>query len=210
MEQATKSTGSSPVNLRSKKFIALLAGAAILLILIVWIISTRQSLINKEEEVNKQWGEVQNTYQRRLSLIPNLVSVIKGTTQFESSTLVDVINARMNEASRGTGQAPTVDNYRQQTQLQDSVAQSVNRVIAVVENYPDLKATQQFRGLQAQLEGTERRIKFARSDFNKAVREYNTKVRSFPSNIIAGMFGFKRKEGFTAEAGADKAVEIKF
>lgn len=210
MEQTTKSTGSSSANLRSKKFIALFAGGAILLILIVWIISTRQSLINKEEEVNKQWGEVQSTYQRRLSLIPNLVSVIKGTTQFEGGTLVDVINARMNEARRGIGQAPTSDNYQQQTALQDSVAHSVNRVIAVVENYPDLKATQQFRGLQAQLEGTERRIKFARSDFNKAVREYNTKVRSFPSNIIAGMFGFKRKEGFIAEAGADKAVEIKF
>jgi LemA protein len=207
--QASRPSNNS-VNQQRKKFIVLFAIGALVLIIIVWLIATRNALVDKEEAIARQWSEVQSTYQRRLNLIPNLVSVVQNSTEFEKTTLIDVINARAKAAQTIMNGPPTAEGLEQQTAMQDSLAQSANRAIAVIENYPDLKAGQQFRGLQAQLEGTERRIKFARSDFNKAVFEYNSKVRSFPTSIVANIFGFKRKEGFTADADADKAVEIKF
>jgi LemA protein len=181
----------------------------VLALLIVFVAATYNSLIQKEEKVNKQWAEVQNTYQRRLDLVPNLVSIVKGMSGFEQGTLEQLATARSN-ALKGMRAEVTAANYNQQQALQDSLASAANRVIAVIEKYPELKGTDAYSGLQTQLEGTERRIKVARNDFNESVAVYNRKVRGFPGNIVAGMFGFSRKEGFEADSGTEKAVEIKF
>jgi len=153
---------------------------------------------------------VQNTYQRRLDLIPNLVNVVKGVSEFEQTTLQKIAEARSNALAGLSNNEITGSNYQRQQALQDTLASNTNRLIVVIEKYPVLKGTAAYSGLQTQLEGTERRIRVARNDFNEAVATYNKKVRSFPTNLIAGLFGFKKKEGFEAVAGSDKAVEIKF
>ena len=189
-----------------KKYTGYIVGG-IVAVLIIYTITLYNSLVNKEEKVKQQWSEVQNTYQRRLDLVPSLVNTVKGVSGFEQETLEKIAAAR---SSTGSSADITADNFKNQSRLQDSVAASVNRVILLVERYPELKGTKAYEGLQVQLEGTERRIKVARNDFNEAVAVYNKKVRSFPANLIAGLFGFKKKEGFDAIAGSEKAVEIKF
>jgi|GraSoiStandDraft_4_1057263.scaffolds.fasta_scaffold02851_3 LemA protein len=184
--------------------------AGVLVLLIIYSVVTYNSLVTKEEKMKQQWAEVQNTYQRRLDLIPNLVNVVKGVSGFEQGTLVQIAEARANALSGLNNSELTADNYKKQNDLQDSLAASANRVIIMIENYPVLKGTAAYSGLQTQLAGTERRIKYARNDFNDAVAVYNKKVRSFPSSIIAGLTGFKKKEGFAAERGNDKAIEINF
>jgi len=193
------------LNKRRTTFIA----GGILVLLILYSVVTYNSLVTKEEKVKQQWAEVQNTYQRRLDLIPNLVNVVKGAAGFEQSTLVAISEARAKALSGLNNNELTPDNYKKQSDLQDSLAATANRVIVMIENYPVLKGTDAYRGLQVQLEGTERRIKYARNDFNEAVATYNKKVRGFPSSLVAGLFGFKKKEGFEAAAGTDKAIEIK-
>ena len=195
--------------MQKKKYTGYIIGG-ILAVLILYSIVGYNSLVKKEEKIKQQWSEVQNTYQRRLDLIPNLVNVVKGVSDFESETLQKIAEARTKALSGLSVTEITADNYKKQSDLQDSLAAATNRLILVVEKYPALKGTEAYAGLQTQLEGTERRIKVARNDFNEAVANYNKKVRSFPSNIIAGLFGFGNKEGFQAEAGSDKAVEIKF
>jgi LemA protein len=193
------------VNKRRTTFIA----GSILVLLIILSVVAYNSLVTKEEKVKQQWAEVQNTYQRRLDLIPNLVNVVKGASGFEQSTLVEISEARAKALSGINNSELTAANYKKQSDLQDTLAATANRVIVMIENYPVLKGTSAYSGLQVQLAGTERRIKYARNDFNAAVAAYNKKVRSFPSSIVAGLFGFKKKEGFEAEAGTDKAIEIK-
>ena len=193
-----------------KKLTGFIVGGSILLILIIWIFSSYNSFVKKEEKVKLQWSEVQNTYQRRLDLIPNLINVVKGISDFEQTTLQQIADARSKALSGLSNNELTPENYQQQKKLQDELAVSANRMIIRIEKYPTLKGTAAYAGLQTQLEGTERRIKVARNDFNAAVAVYNKKVRSFPSNLLAGMFGFKMKEGFEADAGTDKSVEIKF
>lgn len=195
--------------MQKKRYTGYIIGG-ILAVLILYSIVGYNSLVKKEEKIKQQWSEVQNTYQRRLDLIPNLVNVVKGVSDFESETLQKIAEARTKALSGLSVTEITADNYKKQSDLQDSLAAATNRLILVVEKYPALKGTEAYAGLQTQLEGTERRIKVARNDFNEAVADYNKKVRSFPSNIIAGLFGFDKKEGFQAEAGSDKAVEIKF
>lgn len=198
--------------MQQKKFSKYLIGGIILLLLIIWGVTTNNSLIQKREKVNLQWSEVQNTYQRRIDLIPNLINVVKGVSEFEQSTLENIAIARANAMkglSNGNNEV-TAEVYEDQKKLQDNLAGAANRIIINIEKYPTLKGTAAYSGLQTQLEGTERRIKVARNDFNESVADYNKKVRSFPSNIIAGLLGFKKKEGFEADAGNDKAVEIKF
>lgn len=192
-----------------KKTVALWITGAVLVILFVYGYITYNSLVSQEEKLDQQWAEVQNTYQRRLNLVPNLVNVVKGGSEFEQSTL-DSIAAARGRAMAGTSSEVTAENYSEQVTLQDSLAAATNRLIIRIENYPVLKGTDAYAGLQTQLEGTERRIQVARNDFNKAVASYNNKVRSFPSNIVAGLFGFERKEGFEAVPGADKAIKITF
>jgi LemA protein len=196
--------------MQQKKFSGYIVGGVILLILIMLGITTRNSLVSKEEKIKLQWSEVQNTYQRRLDLIPNLVNVVKGISDFEQTTLENIAVARAKALNGLSNDEITGENYQNQKQLQDSLAAAANRMIILIEKYPTLKGTAAYSGLQTQLEGTERRIKVARNDFNEAVAGYNKKVRSFPSNIFAGLFGFKKKDGFEAVAGSDKAVEIKF
>ena len=160
--------------------------------------------------MKQKWSEVQNTYQRRLDLIPNLVNVVKGVSGFEQSTLEKIAEMRSKAVTGMSNDELNAANYQNQRVLQDSLAAATNRVILLVEKYPVLKGTAAYSGLQAQLEGTERRIKVARNDFNESVATYNKAVRNFPSNIVSGIFGFKVKEGFEAVAGSEKAVEIKF
>ena len=193
-----------------KKYTGLFIGGGILVILLIWISSSYNSFVKKEEKVGQQWAEVQSTYQRRLDLIPNLVNVVKGVSDFEQGTLEKIAEARGRAAAGLTVTELSGANYEKQQQLQNEVAGSVNRLIIQIERYPNLKGTDAYAGLQTQLEGTERRIKVARNDFNAAVADYNQKVRSFPGNLVAGLSGFSQKTGFQADAGTEKAVEIKF
>ncbi len=183
--------------------------AAIIIVIILIVAGTYNSFISKQEKVKLQWNEVQNAYQRRLDLIPNLVNVVKGISGYESSVLTDIAKARSN-AQALVNSSLTTQNIQEQLTTQNNVAIAANRVIATIEKYPDLKGTQSYKDLQIQLEGTERRIKVARQDFNLAIAEYNQYVRSFPQNIIANIFGFHAKEGFRADEGSENVKEIKF
>lgn len=182
---------------------------AVLLLLGIYTIVTYNSLVKKEERVKQQWSEVQSTYQRRLDLVPNLVNVVKGVSDFEQTTLQKIATARSNALS-GMSDDITADNYRRQNMLQDSLASAANKLIVIIEKYPVLKGTAAYSGLQTQLEGTERRIKVARNDFNASIADYNTTVRGGSSMLVAKLFDFKPKEGFQAIPGSDKTVEIKF
>ncbi len=168
-------------------------------------------LIKQDESVTNAWNKVQSDYQRRSDLIPNLVNTVKGEANFEQSTLTKVIEARASATQMKVDAKDLTPEKLQQFQAsQGQLSQALGRLLVVSEQYPNLRANDAFRGLQAQLEGTENRIKVARNDFNDAVQSYNVKVRSFPMNIFAGMFGFKAKEGFKADAGAEKAPDVKF
>jgi len=193
------------MNKKKIGLIALILGAIIALVFYFGY----NSFVKLDVEVNKKWSEVQNAYQRRTDLIPNLVNVVKGSTDYEKSVLAQVAEARAK-----TGQVTTsginYDAFQQQEAAQGNLTNNLNKVIAVVEKYPDLQSTNQFKTLQTQLEGTERRIKIARKDFNSAVMDYNNKARSFPWNMVGNVLGFKPKDGFTADAGAQNAPEVKF
>ena len=182
----------------------------ILAVLILYFGVTYNSFVKKEEKVNQHWSDLQTTYQRRLDLIPNLVSVVKGVSEFEKSVLQKVAEAR-SSALAGTGQQEvTAENYKKQKQLQDSLAANVNRMIVLIEAYPELQALKSYLALQDQLAGTERRIVVAAKDFNESIYNYNRAVRAFPTNIVAGVTGFKQKEGFESVAGSEKPIEVKF
>jgi LemA protein len=169
------------------------------------------SLVKLDEDVKAKWNDVETQYQRRADLIPNLVSTVKGAAKFEQETLTAVIEAR-SKATQITVDPNKLneENIQKFQAAQGQVTQALGKLMMLTENYPQLRATDQFRDLSAQLEGTENRITVARKDFNAAVQTYNTKVRSFPNNITAGMFGFTQKTGFKAEAGADKAPKVEF
>jgi len=169
------------------------------------------SLVKEDQNVKGKWGNVQSDYQRRADLIPNLVNTVKGEANFEQTTLQNVVNARA-KATQITVDPTnlTPEKIAQFQQAQGELSGALSRLLAVVENYPNLKANEGFRNLQTQLEGTENRIKVARNDFNGAVQTYNTKVKSFPNNIFAGMFGFKEKGYFASDPGSDKAPTVDF
>jgi LemA protein len=195
--------------MNKKRYSGYIVGA-VLVLLGIFIITTYNGLVKKEEKVSQQWNEVQSAYQRRTDLIPNLVNVVKGQADFEQTTLQKVAEARAKAGSVTTTSELSAENYHKQNAAQNELASATNQLIAVVEKYPTLQGTEAFRGLQTQLEGTERRIKFSRKDFNDAIAAYNSSVRSFPTNLVAGIFGFKSKEGFISDAGAERAIEIKF
>jgi LemA protein len=192
----------------NKRYTGYLVGGIVIL-LGLYIIVTYNSLVKKEEKVKQQWSEVQNTYQRRLDLIPNLVNVVKGVSDFEQTTLENIAGARSKALTVQTNDL-TPENYNKQQLFQDSLAAAANKLIVIIEKYPVLKGTSAYSGLQTQLEGTERRIKVARNDFNESIANYNTAVRGGSSMLVANLFGFKLKEGFQAVSNADKSVEIKF
>lgn len=168
-------------------------------------------LVQKDQNVKGKWANVESDYQRRSDLIPNLVNTVKGAANFEKSTLEAVVNAR----AQATQTKIDVSNLSPEKVAEFQRAQSqlsgaIGRLLVTMEKYPELKATDAFRDLQAQLEGTENRIKVSRNDFNAAVQEYNTSVRTFPMVLFSGIFGFKEKGFFTAEAGAEKAPTVDF
>lgn len=171
--------------------------------------STYNGLVTKEESVEAAWKQVENQYQRRMDLIPNLVAVVKNYADFEKSTLEAVVNARAS-ATKVTMNVDemTPENIEKFNQAQQAVSSSLARLLVVSENYPDLKANQNFRDLQAQIEGTENRIGTERMRFNEVVQDYNTHVRKFPRNIWAGMFGFQKREYFKMAEGADAAPDV--
>ncbi len=187
-----------------------LAALAILVLLAIFFGISYNRFVSKQENVNKRWGNLQNDYQRRLDLVPSLVSTVKASADYERETLVKITEQRAAAAKvKVTGDA-SFEAYKAQEAAQGELAEAANRVIGVIEKYPDIKTTTSFVRLQDQLIGTERRVKFSRKDFNQAVQEYNVAVRSFPSSLAAKLFGFSPKTGFTADAGTDKAPEINF
>lgn len=169
------------------------------------------TMVSKEEAVTAQWSQVENVYQRRSDLIPNLVSTVKGYANFEQETLTAVIEARAKATSITVDptklDAAGIKNFQA---AQDQLSGALSRLMVVVEKYPDLKANENFLQLQAQLEGTENRIAVERKKFNEMVQEYNTYIRKFPNNLIAGMFDFDKKAYFEAEQGAEKAPKVEF
>ncbi len=187
-----------------------LTALIVIALLAIFFYTSYNSLVRKDENLTKTWNNVQSDYQRRLDLVPNLVNAVKASSDYEKETLTKLIEARANAAKVKVTGSPSYDDFVKSETAQAEVASSANRVIAVIEKYPDLKTTNAFVRLQDQLIGTERRIKFSRKSFNEAVMEYNTAVRSFPSSMAASLFGFKLKAGFTADAGTDKAPEINF
>ena len=172
-------------------------------------------LVRSQQAVDQSWAQVQNVYQRRADLIPNLVNTVAGAANFEKSTLVEVTNARASvgrvQMKIDPNKAPTDAAQLEQFQAaQGQLSNALSRLLVVVERYPELKANQNFLTLQAQLEGTENRISVERGNFNRAVQDYNVAVRSFPTNLIAGMLGFPPRPFFTAQPGAEKPPPVQF
>jgi len=170
-------------------------------------------LVKLQQSVDQSWAQVQNVYQRRADLIPNLVNTVSGAANFEKSTLIAVTNARasVGRVQLDPNKAPTDAAQLEQFQAaQGQLSNALSRLLVVVERYPEIKANQSFLGLQAQLEGTENRISVERGNFNTAVQNYNTAVRSFPTNLIAGMFGFAPRPFFAAQPGAERAPAVNF
>lgn len=185
--------------------------AVVVIIIIILISSNYNTLVNKRENVEEKWAQVENVYQRRSDLIPNLVATVKGYAAHEAQTLEAVTNAR----AKATSIVIDPDNLDEATmkkfqQAQGELSAALDRLLAVTEAYPDLKANQNFLDLQSQLEGTENRITVERKRYAEAVKEYNVAIASFPTNIYAGWFGFEKKPQFRAEPKAEKAPEVQF
>ena len=169
------------------------------------------SMVEKREAVNQAWGGVESSYQRRADLIPNLVSTVKGAANFEQTTLEKVVEARASATQiKLDPNDLSEENLAKFQQAQNTLSQSLGRLLAVSENYPELKATQNFQDLQAQLEGTENRINKSRNDFNTAVQDYNAYIAKFPQVMVAKMFGFTPRAYFKSDPGSEKAPEVKF
>lgn len=170
-------------------------------------------LVTLDQKVNKQWADVQSVYQRRADLIPNLVNTVQGAANFEKSTLTEVTNARasVGQVKLDPSKAPTdAAQLEQFQQAQGQLSNALSRLLLVTENYPQLRATEAFQNLQAQLEGTENRISVERNNFNAAVQEYNTAMQRFPTNMLNKLFGFKERPFFNAQPGSEKAPAVNF
>lgn len=194
-----------------KKNKGLIITIVVIVLVALWGILSYNGLVGMNENVSNQWANVETQYQRRSDLIPNLVNTVKGYAKHESQTLEAVMAAR----SQATQVKIDPSNCTPQQlaayqKAQGDVTTALGKLLAITENYPDLKANQNFLELQSQLEGTENRINVARKDFNDSAKEYNTSLRRFPRNIIASMFGFEKRNYFEAEAGAEKAPKVEF
>ena len=185
--------------------------AIIVLIFILIGVSMYNSLVKAEENVNAQWANVENVYQRRADLIPNLVNTVKGYANFEQKTITDVIEARAKATSVNINPETLNEANLQEFQnAQEQLSSALSRLMVVVERYPELKANQNFLELQSQLEGTENRIAVERRKFNEMAQSYNKRIRTFPRNVIANMFGFERKAYFEAAEGAEQVPKVEF
>ena len=177
----------------------------------IWSIIGYNSLVSSDEEAQTKWADVETQYQRRADLIPNLVNTVKGYAAHESETLQAVVEARAKATSVSIDpsnmSAEQIANFQK---AQDGVSSALSKLLVTVEKYPDLKANENFKELQAQLEGTENRISVARRDYNDASRQYNTSLRSFPKNILASLFGFEKRAYFEAQAGTEQAPSVQF
>lgn len=194
-----------------KKNKGLIITIVVIVLVAIWGISSYNGLVSMDENVSNQWANVETQYQRRSDLIPNLVNTVKGYAKHESETLESVMQAR----SQATQVKIDPSNCTPQQlaayqKAQGDVTTALGKLLAITENYPDLKANQNFLELQSQLEGTENRINVARKDFNDTAKKYNTSLRRFPRNIVASMFGFEKRNYFEAEAGAEKAPKVEF
>ncbi len=186
-------------------------GAAVLILLVgLFGVMTYNRLVTLQEGVDAAWSQVENTYQRRADLIPNLVSTVKGAADFERGTLNDVVEARSRVGQVQLTGAPSAEQLQQFQQAQDGLSSALSRLLVVVERYPELKATQAFRDLQVQLEGTENRITVERRRFNEAARGFNTARRKFPAALFAGMMGFSAKPYFESKPGSDEPPKVEF
>jgi LemA protein len=197
--------------MKKSVIITLTAIVAMVALVAIWAVSGYNSLVNADESVATAWSNVENQYQRRADLIPNLVNTVKGYAAHEQETLDAVVSART-RATQVTIDADnmTPEKLAEYQKAQGEVGAALSRLLAITESYPDLKANQNFLELQAQLEGTENRISVERRNFNEAARSYNTSIRTFPKNLLAGMFGFEKRPYFEAQEGAEKAPEVKF
>jgi LemA protein len=194
-----------------KKNLGLVITLAIVAVVLIWGVSGYNGLVSMDEGVQNKWADVETQYQRRADLIPNLVNTVKGYAAHEKETLEGVVKARSEATSvKIDAENMTAEQMAQYQKAQNGVSSALSKLLLVVEKYPDLKANQNFLELQSQLEGTENRITVARRDFNGAAKEYNTAIRKFPKNILAGMFGFEKKAYFEAQEGAEKAPEVQF
>lgn len=196
---------------KRKGLVAVVAVVVLLVAAVFYCYTTYNGLVNMDEAVKTKWSNVETQYQRRADLIPNLVNTVKGYAAHESQTLESVTAARANATSiRLSADELTPERMAEFQQAQSQLQSALGRLIAVSERYPDLKANQNFMELQAQLEGTENRIAVARQDFNEVARTYNVAVRRFPSNVVAGLFGFEQKPYFDAAEGAEAAPVVNF
>lgn len=182
----------------------IIAGVVIALVLFtgLWVIGTYNGIVSSEENVNQKWANVQSAYQRRADLIPNLVETVKAYSDYEGDVLTQITKAR---ASIGSANTP-----EELTAADGELSSALSRLLVVVEAYPDLKANENYLSLQDELAGTENRVKVERDNFNNAVRDYNVKIRKFPANMIAGMFGFSQRTMFEADQGSENAPKVNF
>ncbi len=184
----------------------------VIAILVLWGIGTYNKLVSLNEGVNQAWSQVENVYQRRADLIPNLVATVKGVANFEKETYMAVTEARakVGQIKLSADQLSDPEAFQKFQQAQEGLGSALSRLLVVAENYPQLKANENFLTLQAQLEGTENRITVERQKFNQIVQSYNTTTKKFPANFIAGMTGFKEKQYFKAQEGAEQAPKVQF
>jgi len=195
-----------------KKYLPLIIGGGVLLILLMWYVNAQNRLVTLEENVNGKWSQVENVYQRRLDLIPNLVETVKGFAAQERELLTEVTELRSRVGQMNVSRE-ILDDPAAMQRFQEAQAQlggALSRLLVVSENYPDLKSNQNFLALQSQLEGSENRIAVERKRFIDAVQEYNTALRRFPTSLVASIGGFGRKATFTADEGADRAPQVQF
>lgn len=193
------------------KKVTIIIIVAVVAIIAIWAVSGYNSLVGMDENVSNQWANVETQYQRRADLIPNLVNTVKGYAAHEKETLEGVIAARSQATQIKVDPTDlTPEKLAEYQKAQGQLATALGKLLAITENYPDLKANQNFLELQAQLEGTENRINVARKNFNDAAKTYNTTIRRFPKNILAGMFGFDKRAYFEAAKGAEQAPQVQF
>ena len=194
-----------------RSYVVIIVIVAVVLVLFFWIKGMYNSMVRTDETVSQAWAQVENVYQRRADLVPNLVATVKGYAEHESSTLEAVVEARA-KATQATVDPSTLseEELARFMSAQNELGTAIGRLLVSVERYPDLKANQNFLELQAQLEGTENRISVERQKFNEAARNYNVTIRRFPNNIFAGMFGFEKKGYFEASEGAEQAPVVSF